>query len=261
MNTLVAARPLGATLRIYLLEARSEFLRYWRTPGASIPTLLFPMMFYLFFGVLLARGHDGTERSVYALAGLGSFGVISPGLFSFGVGFAFDRGMGWLQVKRASPMPATAYLLAKVALTLFFALLVTLILCTMAATLAHVQLAAAQWLGLGVTLVLGSIPFCAMGLAIGAWAKPQAAPALVNLTYLPMSFLSGLWIPLQLLPDFMQKLGQFLPAYHLGVLAYGQVGVQDVAILPHVLVLAAFTLGFLAVAAQGYRHNPPSNAV
>lgn len=258
INTVVA-RPFAERARIYRLEARSELLRVWRTPGFAIPTLLFPAMFYLFFGVLLARGEHGAEQSLYALGGLGSFGVMTPGLFGFGVGFAMDRGLGWLQVKRASPMPPSAYLLAKVAMAMLFAGIVSTILCCMAAFLSHVSLAPMQWLALLVTLVLGSIPFCALGLAVGAWAKPQSAPAIVNVIYLPMSFLSGLWMPLQFLPAFMQKLATLLPAYHLGQLAYSAVGVTQEPLLHHVLALAGFTVGFLLLAARGYRRNPPSN--
>ena len=259
MNAIVA-RPFSATARIYLLETRSELLRVWRTPGFAIPTLLFPTMFYLFFGVMLAKGEHGAEQSLYALAGLGSFGVMTPGLFGFGVGFAMDRGLGWLQVKRASPMPPLAYLFGKMVMAMLFAAIVSSMLCCMAAFLAHVSLAPGQWLRLLVMLILGSIPFCALGLAVGAWAKPQSAPALVNLIYLPMSFLSGLWMPLQFLPAFMQKLATLLPAYHLAQLAYSAVGVvSQEPLLPHVLALAGFTAGFLILAARGYRRNPPSN--
>ncbi|HEY1991306.1 MAG TPA: ABC transporter permease [Gammaproteobacteria bacterium] len=258
MNSVVA-RPSTSNARIYLLEARSEFLRVWRTPGFAIPTLLFPAMFYMFFGVLLAKGAHGAEQSLYALGGLGSFGVMTPGLFGFGVGFAMDRGLGWLQLKHASPMPPTAYLLAKVVMAMLFSGLVTLMLFCMAAFLAHVSLERSQWLTLALTLVLGGIPFCAMGLAVGAWAKPQSAPAIVNLIYLPMSFLSGLWMPLQFLPPFMQKLATIFPAYHLGRLAYDVLGVQPAEVLPHLLALVGFTLMFLVVAARGYRRNPPSN--
>lgn len=259
MNAVTLPRSTPSLWRIYRLETRSEFLRVWRSPGFVLPTLLFPLMFYLFFGVLLARGQGGLQQSLYALAGLGSFGVISPGLFAFGVGFALDRGLGWLQVKRATPMPASAYLLAKVAMAMLFACIVTLLLCIMAGFLAHVALERSQWLALLATLVLGSIPFCAMGLAIGAWSKPQSAPAVVNLIYLPMSFLSGLWMPLQFLPAFMQKLAVVFPAYHIGRLAYAAIGVQPASTLLHVVVLAAFTAGFLLIAARGYRRNPPSN--
>ena len=260
MNAGTLSRPLSTRLRTYCLETRAEFLRVWRTPGFVLPTLMFPAMFYLFFGVLLAHGHEGQQQSLYALAGLGSFGVIGPGLFGFGVGFALDRGLGWLQLKRATPMPGYAYLTAKVAMAMLFSFIIAMLLFAMAGFLAHVALQRGQWLMLMVTLVLGSVPFCAMGLAIGAWCKPQSAPAVVNLIFLPMSFLSGLWMPLQFLPAFMQKLATIFPAYHLGRLAYTAVGIAPAPLLTHVGVLAGFTAIFLLVAARGYRLNPPGNS-
>ena len=255
-ESVTPARPLSRLLRIYALETRLEFLRVLRSPGFAVPTLVFPTMFYLFFGVLFAHGEHGMEQAVYALGGLATFGVIGPGLFGFGVGFALDRGLGWLTVKRASPMPPSAYLLAKVMMCMLFASLIVLILSTLAYTLAHVRLAPGQWLALLVTLVLGSAPFCAMGLAIGAWVRPQGAPAMVNAAFLPMSFMSGLWIPLQLMPTFMQKLAPALPAYHLVQLALGTIGaLNDVPVLPHVLALAGFSVAFLLIARRGYRRS------
>ena len=258
MNTVVT-RPTAANIRMYVLEARSEFLRMWRTPGAVIPMLAFPVMFYAFFGVMLAKGEHGMEQSIYALAGLGSFGVMGPGLFGFGTGFAIDRGLGWLQLKRATPMPPLSYLTAKMAMAALFASMVTVLLFAMAAFLSHVHLQPGQWLQLFVTLVLGSVPFCALGLAVGAWAKPTSAPAMVNAIYLPMSFLSGLWMPLQFLPKVVQDFAQLLPAYHLGKLAYGAIGISQDPLSPHALALAGFTVAFLLLAARGYRRNPPSN--
>lgn len=257
MNSTVI-RSGGPNVRMYLLEARSEFLRMWRTPGAVVPMLAFPVMFYAFFGVVMAGGPHGPEHSVFSLAGLGSFGVMGPGLFGFGAGFAIDRGLGWLQLKQATPMPALAYLLAKVAMAVLFCSIVIVLLFAMAAFLARVQLQPGQWLQLFITLVSGSVPFCALGLAIGAWAKPQSAQAVVNAVYLPMSFLSGLWIPPQFLPHFLQEFAVVLPAYHLGQLAYAAVG-APAEILPHMLALAGFTAGFLVLAVRGYRRNPPSN--
>ena len=73
-------------------------------------------------------------------------------------------------------------------------------------------------------LVLGSIPFSAMGLALGYFAKPNSAPAMVNLVYLPMSFCSGLWIPIFVLPQVLQNVAQVLPPYHVSQLALNAIG-------------------------------------
>ena len=133
MNTLatdrIPASDSAASHRVwrsYLLEARCEFLRLLRTPSYAIPTLLFPSMFYLLFGVLLAHGKGDAAR--YLLATYGSFGVMGVGLFAFGVTVAIERDQGLLVYKRALPMPPGAYLFAKAAMAVLFAAMVALIL-------------------------------------------------------------------------------------------------------------------------------------
>jgi ABC-2 type transport system permease protein len=113
---------------------------------------------------------------------------------------------------------------------------------------------AAKLLGI---LVAGSIPFSAMGLAIGYFAKPNSAPAVVNLIYLPMSFCSGLWIPLFMLPHGLQTLAKFLPAYHMSQLALNAVGMgmSPTPAWGHVEALLAFTMICLGLAAWGYRRD------
>ncbi|MFC4822446.1 ABC transporter permease [Dokdonella ginsengisoli] len=245
-----ADRAFGAR-RYYLLEARHEFLRLLRTPMFCIPTLAFPAMFYLLLGVLLNRGSGSGAftPAVYFLAGYGVFGVMAPGLFGFGVSVAFDRDQGWLTLRRALPLPPGAYLIAKLVMAMLFAALVFALLAAIAVSVAGVRLPASAWALLFVVEVLGVLPFCAIGLFIGSLLSGQAAPAVINLIYLPMSFLSGLWVPLMILPAVLREAAPLWPAYHLGQLAYAAVGQPSVGpVATHVAVLAAFTLVFLALA-------------
>ena len=93
-----------------------------------------------------------------------------------------------------------------------------------------------------------------MGMAIGYFAKPNSAPGLVNLIYLPMSFCSGLWIPLFMLPHGLRTFAKLLPPYHLSQLALNAVGMvsDPTPAWGHIEALIAFTLIFLGIAAWGY---------
>jgi ABC-2 type transport system permease protein len=242
MNTLVtelpAARP--NPLRSYVLEARCEFLRVLRTPAFAIPSLLFPPLFYLLFGLLL--NHGNAPAAHYLLATYGVFGTMGPALFGFGVGVAIERERGWLALKRVAPMPPGAYLMAKMVMAALFALIIYVMLAIMGATLGGVWLTAVQWLLLGAVSVFGVLPFCALGLLIGARANAAAAPAIVNFIYLPMAFLSGLWMPLSMLPPFIGHIAWLWPPYHLAQLALAAIGFEySGTIAVHLLFLAAFT--------------------
>ena len=243
----VATVPFSST-RAYLLEARYEFLRLLRTPSFSLPCLLFPPVFYLLFGVLLG-GKGGPVAAQYLLAGYGVFGVIGVALFGFGVTVALDREQGLLTLKRAQPMPPGAYLVAKMAMALLFAAIILLLLAALAAGVAHVQLSAAQWAAWAATCLVGVLPFSALGLWLGTLVGGRGAPALINLVYLPMAFLSGLWVPLTMLSKLLQTLAPAWPAYHLAQVAQQAVGVGAGRPLGlHLAVLAAITAVFFVLA-------------
>ena len=244
------------TMRVYALEMKFEFLKQLRRPAYAIATLGFPLMFYAFFGLLSGMHNQGVSLSTYLLATYGTFGVVGASLFGFGVSVAMERGAGWLLLKRASPMPPLAYFAAKLVAATAFSALVVVLLFAMGALFGGVHLPALTWLQLGSALVIGALPFCAMGLAFGYLIAPNSAVAVINVINLPMSFVSGLWLPINLLPPAVQQIAPFMPAYHLGQLALGTIGIPSTQ--PwylHVIVLLAYTAAALAAAAFAYRRD------
>jgi ABC-2 type transport system permease protein len=221
-------RPLGKTLLLYVKEAKYEFLKYLRLPIYALSTVLFPVMFYVLFGLVMNR--QGTFHAVtvstYLLATYGTFGTMGASLFANGAGVAAERGLGWLQVKRASPMPPFANFVAKFFVSMIFSSIIELALLGLGIAFGGVHIGAATAAKLVATLVIGSIPFSALGLAIGYFAGPNSAPAIVNMIYLPISFLSGLWVPVDMLPKFLQHVATAMPPYHLAQLALNMIGIQ-----------------------------------
>ena len=247
--------------RVYALEAQYELLKVARMPGFAIPSIAFPVMFYSLFGLVFGgRGMGGISMATYLVATYGAFGVIGAALFGFGVGVAVERGQGWLVLKRASPMPPLAFFAAKMFVCSVFSATIVSLLITLAVTAGGVRLDATAWAVMAGTLILGAIPFCALGLAAGYLVGPNAAPAVVNLVYLPMGFVSGLWIPIEMLPTFLKAIAPFLPAYHLGQLALASIGVGGGApAWTHISALAGFTVIGLALAVWGYRRDEDRN--
>jgi ABC-2 type transport system permease protein len=229
-----------SSLRAYALESKYEFLRLLRTPSFAVPTLMFPPLFYLLFGVML--NHGNSEAAHYLFATYSVFGVMAPSLFGFGVGVAIERERGWLALKRVAPMPPGAYLLAKMAMAMLFVAIIYCVLAMMAYTLGGVHMPVGQWLLIALIAIGGVMPFCALGLMIGARANASAAPAFVNLIYLPMAFLSGLWMPLTMLPKVVAQMAPLWPAYHLSQLALMVVGrVPATGVAEHLMWIAGFT--------------------
>ena len=162
--------PAARLLRIYVRESGFELLRLLRTPAFALPTLAFPLVFYVLFALLIPGQWSGYQKSVYMLATYCVFGVIGPALFGFGVGLALERQNGWLALKQIAPMPAGAYLTARIVTCLVFALLVVLLLSAAAVAFGGVALLVLYYavpqtyIGRGVlaiSLVIGFIAICA----------------------------------------------------------------------------------------------------
>jgi ABC-2 type transport system permease protein len=256
-NTLIERSPIH-TATIYLKEAKYEFLKNLRLRVYTISVITFPLMFYVLFGLVLnaREAIGGTGVPTYLIATYGTFGVMGASLFGTASGLASDRGLGWLQVKRASPMPPFAYFAAKIILSMIFSSIVVALLLVLGIAFGGVRLPIAEMAKLIGTLVAGSLPFSAMGLAIGYFAGPNSAPAAINLIYLPLSFCSGLWVPYMFLPKVVRQIALALPPYHLSQLALGIVGAgRHEPVATHWEVLIAFTLICLGVARIGFQRD------
>jgi ABC-2 type transport system permease protein len=207
----------------YFAETKFECLRALRAPAFAIPFLLLPLVLYVLFGVLLAgsMSHGDLNVARIMFANWTIFGVMGPGMFGFGMFVATERGQGLLTLKRALPMPPAAYLLSKLIMAMLFSAIVMATLVLAAVAFAHPGISAVQYFGISLLGILGSLPFCAVGLFIGTRASAKSAPAFANLAYLPFMHLGGLFYPL---PKSVQTLEFISPAFYLDRLALRIVG-------------------------------------
>ena len=236
--------PIGRICRAYANEVKYECLRMLRAPAFSIPFLLLPVPVYLFFGVMLA-GSGGREepgrRELPVLRILGVRGH-GPGAvrrrLRVGGGArgrtaqaeAGAAGAGRGLSHRQDDDGDAVRGLAMIALV--------------AAALSRED----QPLGVAAADHdhgddVGAIPFAAIGLFIGAHASGSSAPAFANLIFLPMLWLSGLFIPL---PKFLERLAVIWPAFHLNQVALGSAGVSEFSFLSPA-ISAAVLVGFTVI--------------
>ncbi|MFC6666807.1 ABC transporter permease [Deinococcus radiopugnans] len=104
-------------------------------------------------------------------------------------------------------------------------------------------------------LLLGCVPLIALGFMIGFLINPTAANVIANVVSVLMSFASGLFVPLNGLPDVMQKLAPYLPTYHLAQVGWGTVTGNTSGEPMHWLSLALYALVFGALAIWGLKKD------
>ncbi|HLJ77306.1 MAG TPA: ABC transporter permease [Acidobacteriaceae bacterium] len=235
----------GYYARIFAKETKYEFVRMLRTRAFSLSVIGFPLMFFLLFGI--SNRHNGYGQ--YLIPGYSCMGVVSACLFGIGMGIALERAQGWLDLKQASPMPRIAYLGAKIISCACFGVVIVAALVLLGVTLGGAHVSLLQALELAGVILAGSVPFTAMALLIALLVPANSGPGIINLVYLPMSFASGFWMPVSILPHFIQKLAPALPTYHLAQLALGIFGeAQPGHAFTHWEALTGFTLLMLGMA-------------
>lgn len=241
--------PKGNPLRrAYLTEAKYESIRMLRSPSFGVPLISLPVVFYLFFGVLILGGAKDPKSVTGMFSGFAVMGVMGPAMFGFGAVLALEREQGLLRLKRALPMPPAANLFARMLMALLFGAIITSVMIACGLFLGHVPMDTGHSLRFAAITIAGSLPFCGIGLFLGTATKGQAAPAVANVAYLAMAYLGGLWFPL---PKGAQWILQLSPAYHLNQLSLGAAGGGSLGSpLVHVSVLVCVTLFFTAVAVR-----------
>ena len=253
MTTLTSRRP-PVDPRVLGVEIAEGLRAIVREPTALFFSVLMPVMFFAVFVPLF--GDFGPPGDLPAgatmLATYGTFAVVSVMLVNPGVTVADDRSRGWLRVKKVSAAPIGTTIAAKVLAALPYAVASLLALTAISLLVVGPVLDVGTWLRLVGVLLLGSLPFALFGLAVGFLASSNATVAILNAIMMPMVVASGLWIPLEFLPEFVQYIAPFLPTYHLSQLALAQP--TGAGGLGHLVALLVSTAVGGALAAAAYRN-------
>ena len=141
-------------------------------------------------------------------------GIVSTSFVNLGTGVALDREDGTLKRLRGTPMPPTAYFLGKIVLVAVASLAEVVLLLAVGAVMFDVTLPTdpARWVTFAWVFVLAVISCSLLGIAISAIAKSaQSAGAVTNLPYIALLFMSGVYITLDALPDWMLQVGSLFP--------------------------------------------------
>jgi ABC-2 type transport system permease protein len=233
---------------------RYELRRNFRNRRFFVFTVGFPLVLYLLIATPNKNEHDlagsGISAPLYFMVGLAALGTMNAVVGS-GARIAFERVAGWTRQLRLTPLRPRAYFGTKVAAAYLSALLTIAVLYAAGASLG-VSLSAGRWLQMTGLLLVGLLPFAALGIMLGHLLGVEAVgPTIGGLSGL-LGFLGGVWFPLG--DGVLRDIAQALPSFWLVQASHVALGGAAWSMTGW-LVVTAWTVALTALAVFAYRRD------
>ena len=211
-------------LRLLASQSRYALASTFRNPRAVVFSIAFPVVLLVMFNeIFIGQGSDTTKvaghtvhASTYFTAGLIAY---SLGLICFTqplVALTAQRERGQLKRLRGTPVPAWTFIGAQVLRSVLVAVVVGAVMVVMGVVFWNVNVTAQTLPGFAIYLLLGTATLCALGIAMTAFTTTEdTASSIGPFTMVMLSFISGIFIPVDTLPNWLADIGKVFPLYHL----------------------------------------------
>jgi ABC-2 type transport system permease protein len=248
-------------MKLFLHEVRTEQLLFWRNREAAFFTFFLPIIFFLVFGSIYGNSTITKEHiraAPFLEAGMIGYGIASTAFAGLAITMVIRRESGVLKRIRATPLPASTYLLAVLVSTFIVFLIEAALIIGSGRLFFSVALPDVPF-SLLLALAIGAIAFAAMGLGLTGYVRSaEGSSAVVNFVYLPMAIISGTFFTPKEYPAFLRAIADVLP------LTYFTEVMREVMVRHHHLwsetgpmavVLLWGVIGLVA-ALRGFRWEP-----
>jgi ABC-2 type transport system permease protein len=192
-------------------QYRLERRMFWRNPTAAFFNFFLPLLFLALFGAIFGGDQENLNVIVPGIAGMA---IMSTTFSALAMNMTFLREQGVLKRMRGTPLPSGAYL-AGIAGNAVTNATIQIALVILAGRVFFGIGWPQDWLQLIVFVVAGVVCLAALGVA---WSHVipnfDAAPAYVNIVFLPAIFISGVFYDVDNTPAFLRDIAQALPLTH-----------------------------------------------
>lgn len=186
-------------LRMLRHQIKYEQLSFWRNPQSAFFTFVFPIVVFVIFGAVFGnkpdQGFGGISPLQYYSATIAAFSVMSACYSQLANTIAARRQAGILKRLRATPLPARTYFGGLVAHCIVLCAIELGTIVVMGAI--YGVKSPQRWLDIVITVIVGAAAFCSLGVGVASLIRnAEAAPAVVQLVFFPVMFISGTYFHL-----------------------------------------------------------------
>ncbi|WP_200921708.1 ABC transporter permease [Agromyces sp. Leaf222] len=230
-----------------------ELKRKLRNRRTLAFTVVFPVAMYLLIGYPnrdqpltdLPIADGGLSVAAYIMVSMAVYGAIISATAA-GSAVSIERAQGWSRQLRLTPLHPIAGVATKVIAGMMLGLL-AVVATYIAGAATGIRMSPEQWIASGLTAwLLGSAVFTALGLLVGYLVPGENTAQVTNLVVVFLSFIGGLFYPVDSMAPVLQDIAAFTPVYGIGQIARAPLtgqGVDLLWFLNAIAWLAIFVLG------------------
>lgn len=234
---------------------------YWRNPAAAGFSFVFPVLIMVIFASTSGNSKISQLGNIsytqYYIPSIVAFGIMGVTFTNLAINVTFKREAGTLKRIRGAPLPPWIYLGGLIGNSVVVGILLTVLVIAFGIFVYGVSFPG-NVVGLVATLVVGAACFCALGLAVTTVIpNADAAPAIVNLVFFPLLFISGTFFPINN-GSGLAKVASVFPVRHFitGTFASFDPHARSSLRGTDLLVMAAWGAAGLIVANRRFKWEP-----
>ncbi len=256
------------SLRILGSQTRYALITSLRTQRVLVFGILFPVVLLLLFNAIFAQGTNRVTHfngltiatKSYYTAGMAAYAIMLQTFSALVITVTTQRETGQLKRLRGTPMPSWTFIAAYVLRSIVFVFAIVIVLFAIGVLAFDVKLHSHSLLGIIVYSALGTAALASLGIAVTIiCSSAEMASTVGPFTAVMLAFISGVFIPVAVLPNWLDTIGKIFPLSHLaqGLQRSVAIGVHGTGIgASDVVILAAWGLVGIGLAAWKFRWEP-----
>jgi ABC-2 type transport system permease protein len=183
------------------------------------------------------------------MVGMAAFGAFSGAFNNNTIRISQERKDGWIRQLRLTPLPASAYVVAKVLASMVTTVPSIVIVFLLGHFYGGVHMPIWKWIVCALAIWIGTLIFAALAVALGYKLDPDSVQPVTIVVFFFFSIFGGLWFPLS---GALQKFGEFTPTYQVVKITTDVIG-HGTAAVGNVIGIAVWFVIFVALATFAVR--------
>jgi ABC-2 type transport system permease protein len=204
-------------MSLVLHQYRYDQKQFWREPASVFFTVVLPLIFFTLFAAIF--GSDTTvvngqeiDTATYYVPAIIALSLINATFVNLTIWLTIQRERGQLKRIRATPVSAPVVIAGRTLTSLVIAAIMVVVVLAFGFVLYGVDLPSSTLPGVVVSVLVGTFSLAALGFAAAAMVPSEnAAPPIANAIVLPLEFISGIFVPADNIPDWMNTVAGVFP--------------------------------------------------